>query len=227
MGYALFVGLISLLFALQTGRDFIQRRRPYQGIWMTALAASAIGSVSYALSVQWGSEWAFRLYYLFGALWVAPLMGLGSLYLAVPRRAANVIAGVVVAGLAIGSALLLVSPVDHAALASLTGSSGKGIFLPGAWLGFMIALNLFGAVAVCAVAILSAWRTARSGKHAGFMWGNLLIGLGFLIVSAAGSVARWWPSREGGFWAAMALGWLVAYGGFRLVTRTAEALRSA
>lgn len=227
MVYALFVALISLLFALQTGRDYAERRRPYQALWTAALAASAIGSLGYAAAVQWINELAFRLYYIFGALWVAPIMGLGSVYLVAPRKAAQWIAGLTALGLVIGSGMLLVSPIDQQALANLAGSSGQGVYLRGAWLAVMILLNVFGAAAVVGIAIFSAFRAARSGKNLGFMWGNLLIGLGFLIISAAGSAARWWPNWEGSFWVTMALGWLVAYAGFRVITRTAEALRKA
>ena len=132
-----------------------------------------------------------------------------------PAKTAHWIAGLTALGLVIGSGMLLVSPIDHQALANLVGSSGQGVYLRGAWLAVMILLNVFGAAAVVGIAIFSALRAARSGKNLGFMWGNLLIGLGFLIISAAGSAARWWPNWEGSFWVTMALGWLVAYGGFR------------
>ena len=187
---------------------------------------STIGSLGYAAAVQWTSELGFRLYYIFGALAVAPVMGMGSVYLAMPRKVADRLMWVVSALLVIGTVLLFGARIDSAALAALAGGSGQGVFLPGPWLITMILLNFFGTAAVAGIAVFSAWRAARSRSDVGFMWGNLVIGLGFLTLAMAGSMARWFPAWDGGFWVAMAVGWLVAYIGFRIVTKAAEARRS-
>lgn len=227
MVYALIVAAVCLVFALQVGRDWRERRRPYQGIWTVALALSCAGSLCYALAAGFASEWAFRLYYIFGALWVAPYMGLGSLHLVLPAPLAKRVTAVVTGALVLASIPLLTTPVNQAALAQLAGSSGQGVYERGAWLIGMILLNLFGTLAVCGVALYSAWRAFRNRSELGFMWGNLVIGLGFLTVAMAGSVARWWPQWEGSFWLAMALGWIIAYAGFRIVTKAGEARRRA
>lgn len=225
MVYALFVAVVCLIFAVQTGNDFRQRRRPYQAIWTAALVMSTIGSLGYAVAVQWGSELGFRLYYIFGALAVAPVMGMGSVYLSMSRRLADRLMWLISVLIVVGAILLFGADIDRAALTALSGGSGQGVLLPGPWLFTMILLNLFGTVAVAGIAVYSAWRALRNKSDVGFMWGNLVIGLGFLIVAMAGSVARWFPAWDGGFWMAMALGWLVAYVGFRVVTKAAEARR--
>jgi len=225
--YAIVVAVVCFVFSLQVGRDYQQRRRPYQGIWTVALAASCAGSLAYAAAAALRNELAFRLYYLFGALWVAPIMGLGSLHLVLPAQLAKRISIVTAVALLLASVPLFTAEIDQAALAGLAGSSGQGVFHRGPWLVGMIVLNLFGTVAVAGVALYSAWRAFRRRSELGFMWGNLVIGLGFLTVAMAGSVARWWPQWEGAFWLTMALGWIIAYVGFRIVTAAGEARRRA
>lgn len=227
MVYAVIVAVTCLGFGAQVVNDYLKRRRPYQAIWATALALSAAGSLCYALAAGTANEWAFRLYYVFGALWVAPFMGLGSLHLVLAAPAAKRVTTLVTVALILASIPLFTTPIDEAALAQLAGSSGQGVLQRGAWLIGMILLNLFGTVAVAGVALYSAWRAYQRRSDLGFMWGNLVIGLGFLTVAMAGSVARWWPEWEGSFWITMAVGWIVAYGGFRIVTAAGEAKRRA
>lgn len=222
MFYPILVAIVSGLFAIRVTRDYIAKRKAYHGLWSTALAMSCVASIAYVLAATYDSAPAFRIYYLFGALLVAPYTGMGSLYLALrpatARRCLWVVHGVSV----VGAVLLISAEVDLGALAALAGSSGRGVLAPGAWLAAMIALNLFGTVAVVGVALLSVLRMRRSGSDIGMLVGNALIGGGFLVVALAGSAARWWPDWDGGFWVTMAAGWAVAYLGFRSVTRAAE-----
>src|SRR5918995_640031 len=88
------------------------RRAPELAAWSASLAAFAVASAALAAGAAAGwSAAAFRLYYLFGALLTAPLLGVGSLLLAGRRWAAPL--GLLYAGLAlgIGVASPLTSPV--------------------------------------------------------------------------------------------------------------------
>jgi hypothetical protein len=80
------------------------RRAPELLAWSASLAAFAVASAALAWAAAAGwSPAAFRLYYLFGALLTAPLLGVGSLLLAGRRWAAPV--GLLYAGLAVGLAI--------------------------------------------------------------------------------------------------------------------------
>src|ERR687892_121829 len=80
------------------------RRAPELLAWSAALAAFAIASAALAWSAAAGwSAAAFRVYYLFGGLLTAPLLGAGSLLLVGRRWAAP--AALVYSGLAVGVAL--------------------------------------------------------------------------------------------------------------------------
>jgi hypothetical protein len=80
------------------------RRAPELAMWSASLLAYALATAALA----WGSaagwnEAAFRIYYLFGGLLTAPLLGAGSLLLVGRRWVIPVV--LVYAGLAVGVAL--------------------------------------------------------------------------------------------------------------------------
>jgi len=149
------------------------RRAPELLAWSAALGAFAVASaaLAWAAAAGWSAP-AFRVYYLFGALLTAPLLGVGSLLLAGRRWAAP--AGLVYAGLAVGLALA----------APLKGTfSGTEIPDTAAHLAFVpvrvvaVAGNAFGTLAVIGVALATVRRRPL---------GNALIVAG-VAVAAAGS----------------------------------------
>ena len=96
--------LIALRLAGRVARRWRARRAPELLAWSAALFAYAVA----AAALAWGAAhgWdarAFRVYYLFGGLLTAPLLGAGSLLLW-RRRWAGPIALVYV-GLAVGIAV--------------------------------------------------------------------------------------------------------------------------
>ncbi len=222
MLYALLVAVVTGLFSANVIRDYLAKRKMYHGLWSAALVMSCIAALCYAVAAVSGSAIAFKIYYLFGALLVAPYTGMGSLFLVMQARLARrILWGVHVVSLA-GLVLLLTAGVDAEALANLSGSSGRGVLEPGAWLVATVILNFFGAITVVGVAFYSVLRAWRNRSEVGLMVGNALIGAGFLLLAVAGSVARWWPTWDGGFWVTMALGWVIAYFGFRKVTAAVQ-----
>ena len=80
------------------------RRVPELALWAASLVAYAVASAALAWGAAsgWGDA-AFRVYYLFGGLLTAPLLGAGSLLLVGRRWAVPVI--LVYAGLAAGVAV--------------------------------------------------------------------------------------------------------------------------
>ena len=222
MLYPFVVAAVSGLFAYQVGIDYRRRPKPYKAYWAAALAMSAAGSLFYAAAAAWSSAFAFRLYYVLAALLTAPYMALGSLYLAFETRKVQYVAWAVHVLSALGTVLLLIAPVDQPALEALAGASGRGVLQTGAWLPVMVVLNVFGLAGVVGVALYSAFRP-RGGRGP---LGNLLLALGFFLVAVAGSVARFWPDWDGAFWVVMTLGWAVAYGGYSVISRPAEAARA-
>jgi hypothetical protein len=160
------------LSALLAGR-WRARRAPELAAWSVALFAFAAASAALAwgAAAGWNAA-AFRVYYLFGALLTAPLLGVGSVLLSGRRWAAPL--GFAYAGLAVGIALAM----------PLHGTfSGTEIPDTAAHLEFFparltaIVGNALGTLAVIAIALASIRRRP---------FGNALI-LAGVAVAAIGS----------------------------------------
>lgn len=96
--------LLSLRLAGLLAGRFRARRAPELGVWSASLLAFAVASAALAWGAAYGwSGTAFRVYYLFGGLLTAALLGAGSLLLNRRRWALPV--ALVYTGLAAGIAL--------------------------------------------------------------------------------------------------------------------------
>lgn len=190
--------LVALRLSGRVAGRWRARRAPELLAWSAALFAYAVA----AAALAWGAAhgWdarAFRVYYLFGGLLTAPLLGAGSLLLW-RRRAAGPVA-LLYAGLAVGIAIAV--PV-HGAF------SGGGIPAAQDHLGFFparfvaILANSLGTAAVVVVAAATFRRRPR---------GNVLIVLG-VGIAAVGSALAGLGAAETAAFAVAAV--LVLYAGF-------------
>jgi len=231
MGYPLIVFVISSVFFLMVARQYLRRRRPYQLAWALSLATAVGGSLAYVIFLAADkSELAFRLYYVFGALLTAPLLGLGSILVISRGEAAKARARWIVWGVGIlavvGAIVLLTNPLDHRALIQL-GSSGSStyagpgtnpdVYTANSGKAFVIGLNIFGALAVFGVALYSAWQLYKRHGSPRLVTANVVIALGTYIISQAGGQART-GHGAGLFWLTMTIGWIVLFGGFMLTS---------
>ncbi|KPV43890.1 hypothetical protein [Alicyclobacillus ferrooxydans] len=216
---AILVFILTLYFAILVLRQFRRNHRLSHGLWTVSLFMSALGSLAYALAV-WvhpGRGVWFVIYYLFGALWMAAVMGLGSLALVFSKKVVwSVVIVVAIVGL-VASIGIIVAPLNASALAHLDGGAGTGVIVNRAlWLVPLIILNTFGALAVVGVGFMSAWKVLRHKAPKKFFLGNLWLSIGVLVIAGAGSGARLgWP---GSFWVVMLIGWAIAFAGFHLLS---------
>lgn len=219
MVYPAIVAVVALVFTIALVNQYRTRRKAHQLLWAIALLLGLSGALGYLAALQ-GSAAGFRIYYLAGALWMAPIMGLGSVYLHFgPGRSRWVAVVVILLGLG-ASAGVLGAPVDGAALARLDGGPGQDVLdLEGLPLAALILSNTFGLVAVAGLALRSALRSRQSPEGRGFAVGNLLLALGVLLLGLAGGLAR--LGVPGTFWIMMALGFLILYAGFNRINRAA------
>ena len=165
--------LVSLRLAGRLATRWRERRSAFLLAWSAALAAFAIACVALAWGAAAGwNEAAFRVYYLFGGLLTAALLGLGSLLLAGRRGAVPV--ALVYVGLAAGVAVAepLVAPVGGTQIPE--AQRHLGLF-PARVLA--IAGNTLGTLAVVVVAVSTFRRRPL---------GNALI-LAGVAVAAVGS----------------------------------------
>ena len=79
--FPLVATVVSVVFAAQVFRQYLQRRRPYQLIWSIALLMFGLGALAETLATlgSW-NESLVKIYYLFGGTLVVGYLGLGTLY---------------------------------------------------------------------------------------------------------------------------------------------------
>jgi hypothetical protein len=168
--------LVALRLAGRVTGRWRARRAPELLAWGAALFAYALA----AAALAWGAAhgWdarAFRLYYLFGGLLTAPLLGAGSL-LIWRRRWAGPVA-LVYAGLAVGIAIAV--PVHGAFSGSdIPAAQDHLSFVPARLVA--VAANTLGTAAVVLVAAATFRRRPL---------GNALIVLGVAIAAAGTALA--------------------------------------
>jgi hypothetical protein len=181
------------------------RRAPELAAWSASLLAYAIA----AAALAWGAAagWSgpsFRVYYLFGGLLTAPLLGAGSLLL-VRRRWALPLA-LVYAGVATGVAIAV--PLDRPVAGTAIPDAAEHLDLVPARLLAVLG-NVAGTIAVIAVA---AWTLRRRPL------GNALILAG---VAVAGAGSTLFGLGEASTAASLAVAALLLYGGFVVGPRRA------
>jgi hypothetical protein len=173
----------AALLALRLGGDLAgrwrARRAPELAAWSAGLVAYAVACAALAWGAAAGwDDRVFRVYYLFGGLLTAPLLGVGSLLLAGRRWAGPV--GLLWVGLATGVAVS--EPLTHAVHGGGIPSAQDHLDLFPARV-LAILGNSAGTVAVVAVALLTLRRRPLgnvlvvAGIAVGGV-GSALVGLG-------------------------------------------------
>jgi len=190
--------LASLRLAALVARRYRSRPAPELVAWGASLGCFAAGSATLAWGAAAGwDDRAFRVYYLFGGLLTAALLGAGSLLRVGRGWAAPTV--LLYAGLAVGVAIAV--PVDPAvAGVSIPNASSHLAFFPARALALVG--NISGTVAAVGIALSGLRRRPV---------GNSLIVAG-VAVAAAGSALAGLGQGGGSVFTAVAA--LLLYGGF-------------
>ncbi|MBD0290941.1 MAG: hypothetical protein ICV74_06775 [Thermoleophilia bacterium] len=196
--------LLALRFAGDLASRYRARPRPAVAAWSASLVSYALasGAVAWGAAAGW-NEAAFRIYYLFGGLLTAPLLGAGSLLL-VGRRWPG--PGVLAyAGLAAGIAISepLTAPLEGT---SIPEAQAHLDLLPARILA--IAGNSAGTLAVVAVALLTFRRRPLA---------NALIVAGTAVAAGGSALAGLGAAETSAF---VALAAALLYAGFLTASET-------
>jgi hypothetical protein len=191
----------AALVSLRLASDLVRRARAKRSPELTAWAASlvAYAAASAALAAGAAGGWhdaTFRVYYLFGGLLTAPLLGVGSLLRAGFRRAMPV--GLVYSGLAVGVAVAMPLTRAIGGTGIPSAQSHLEIFPARA---LAIAGNSVGTLAVVAVALATLRRRPL---------GNVLILAGVSIAALGSALAGLGEAGTSAFFAVAAA---LLYGG--------------
>lgn len=209
------LAFLATLVSLRLSADLVQRFRSHPApqllAWAAALASFAIasGALAWGAAAGW-SDPVFRVYYLFGGLLAAALLGAGSLLLVGVRWVGPLTIAYV--GLAVGVAIAV--PLT----ASVTGTSIPEAqsyleLFPARVLA--IVANSLGTLAAVVVAVMGIRRRPL---------GNALI-LAGLAVAALGSALAGLGEAESAAFSALAA--LLLYAGFVTPRRASAPTRDA
>jgi hypothetical protein len=184
--------LLSLRLAGALFRRWLSARRPELAAWAASLGAYAVASAALAWGAAAGwDDRAFRVYYLFGGLLTAPLLGVGSLLLT--RRGWAAPLALVYVGLAVGIAVSveLMEPVSGE---SIPEAQDHLEFAPARIIA--VAGNTLGTLAAVAIALSTLRRRPL---------GNALLLAGIAVAAAGSAVAGLGEAETAAFVAAAAI----------------------
>lgn len=179
--------LVALAFTLSTLERWVDRRRPQELAWTSALAMFTVAAFSlwYGSAVEWGGV-GFRLFYLFGAVLDVPVLALGTMYLFTDRRSADRVALGVALVSAFAAGVMLVAPMRQAVPAHRL-PQGSEVFGPLPRVLAAVASG-GGALVLLGGAVVSAVGAARSRRPGGsrMVTANSLIAAGTLALAGSG-----------------------------------------
>ena len=190
--------LVTLRLAGQLAERWRERRAPELAAWTFALLtyALACAALAWGAAAGWDAR-VFRVYYLFGGLLSAPLLGVGSLLLL--RRRWAVTVGHVYTWAAVGVAIAV--PVTHRIAGHAIPSAQAHLaFFPARLLALIG--NSLGTLAVVSVALLTIRRRPL---------GNALIVAGVAVAAIGSALAG---LGAGGTAGLLAVGAFLLYAGF-------------
>ena len=180
--------IVSLVFATTVLVQYASRRKPHQLIWGLGLLMYGLGAFSEVLAgaVVW-NEGVYKLWYLCGAILTAAYLGMGTIYLLVPRRTANVVMAVLAAASLLAVIMLLGADAN---LQQVSRSALTGAGLPGNVRVLTPFFNIFGSAALILGAAYSAWIFWRKHIHPERVVSNVLIAAGGFCPALGGSLQR-------------------------------------
>jgi hypothetical protein len=183
--------VISVVFAVMLGKQFFERKRPHQLLWMLALLMYAVASFALVLGGQNGwTPGEYKAFWLFGAVLNVPFLAQGELYLLVKNRYVTAaLLFLLLFGTGYAVMTVVRAPVDQQFLTEEL-PSGKDVLGPDSAAYLLARYFSYPAYAVLVAGTLwSAWRMRGNRALRDRFVGTLLIAVGATIVAAGAAFA--------------------------------------
>jgi hypothetical protein len=179
---------LSAAFAFSLYRRWLAKRSPHLWWWAVGITTYGLGTALESVITLSGNTIELtKAWYIAGALLGGYPLAQGSLYLSWPRPFANRLTAVSLTFVLAASALVLLSPVNAAALEPHRPS---GAILAWSWVRLLTPfINLYAVFFLIGGAIMSAWRHREHG-HSYRAAGNALIAFGAILPGVGGSFAK-------------------------------------
>jgi hypothetical protein len=178
--------IISLVFALAVLDQFFARRKPYQLIWAFGLLMYAISTFTEFLTGASGlNVTIYRLWYLFGAIFVAAYLGMGTVYLLIRRPVAHTIMAILLAASLYAAISVFTARIDINNLPELSG-----VAMPQSIRLMTPIFNTFGTVFLVGGAAYSSWVFWRRRLMQHRVVSNILIAVGAILPAVGGTHMR-------------------------------------
>jgi hypothetical protein len=184
--------MVSALFTFFIARQWYERRRPYQLLWAFAMLVWTVAVAAETVAAARGA-WnpaTYRFYYAFGALMVAPWLGVGSLFLVAPRRWARLALAVTLLLTVVGFVGIFshTVPAEALAVTDELGFVETRIFPMMPTRLAIILGNIFGSVAFIGGALYSVYGFWKKQIMRDRMIGVALIAAGGMLAAVTHSV---------------------------------------
>lgn len=178
--------IVSLVFAVTVLAQFRGRRKPYQLVWGIGLIMYSISTFAEFWTGVWGlDQLVYRLWYLFGAIYVVAYLGMGTVFLLFRRRVANITLALLIGASIYAAFRVGTASIDLGTLEQLSGTA-----MPGSIRLMTPLFNTFGTVTLVGGAIYSAimyWKR-RTMPHR--VISNALIAGGAILPAIGGTFLR-------------------------------------
>ena len=225
--FPLLAAVVAFAFAAALGRQFLDRRRPYQLVWMIALAMFGLASLAVVAGVAGGwSRFTFEVYWALGAVLNVPFLAAGEVLLLFRRQAVLwAVALVLIFVTACTLAVLQGADVAASALGEHL-PSGKEVFGEGT-----AAHSLPRSITIPSYVVLlvgtgwSAWRMRGRPDLRDRFVGTVLIAVGATVVAAGASFSA--AGALVGFIATLLAGIVLMFGGFLRAARVPRSVPAA
>ena len=154
----------------------------------------------------------FRAWYITGALLGGAPLAQGSVYLHVPRKAANWLTAIVATVIVVASLCVIAAPIDYALVEPFRLS---GRVLVWRWVRlFSPFINLYAVIFLVGGAIVSAVRYRRTRETSSRFIGNVYIAIGAILPGIGGGFTRFGHTEV--LYVTELIGLLCIFAGYRL-----------
>ena len=181
--------ILAALFAASLYRRYTVKKKPHLWWWAFGITTYGIGTaIESSITLFGNTIFLTKFWYIAGALLGGYPLAQGSLYLSWSRKLANRLTVMSVVFVMVATVLVILSPVNEAALEPTRPS---GAILGWQWVRLLTPfINLYAVFFLIGGAIMSAWRHYYDRGHFYRAWGNALIALGAIMPGIGGSFAK-------------------------------------